>query len=139
MLKQKKMEKLKKTLILVGIMLFTLSASAQTSNTDTKVYEIVEDMPEFPGGNNGLMQYLGNNVKYPVVAQDNGIQGRVIVGFVVEPDGTLSNVHVLHSVDPSLDKEAMRVVKRMPKWKPGKLNGKAVRVQYLVPCVFRLQ
>ncbi len=133
------MEKLKKTLIIVGIMLFTLSASAQTSNTGAKVYEKVEEMPEFPGGQNGLMQYLACNVKYPVVAQENGVQGRVIIGFVVEPDGTISNVCVLRSVDPSLDKEAMRLVKGMPKWKPGKLNGKAVRVKYSVPCIFRLQ
>ena len=105
----------------------------------SKVFDVVEEMPSFPGGQAALMQYLGSNIKYPVVAQENGVQGRVIVGFVVEPDGSISGVNVMRSVDPSLDKEAMRVVKSMPKWKPGKQNGSAVRVKYTVPVVFRLQ
>ena len=105
----------------------------------SKVFDVVEEMPSFPGGQGALMQYLGSNIKYPVVAQENGVQGRVIVGFVVEPDGSISGVNVMRSVDPSLDKEAMRVVKSMPKWKPGKQNGSAVRVKYTVPVVFRLQ
>lgn len=104
-----------------------------------KVFDVVEVMPSFPGGQGALMQFLSSNIKYPVVAQENGVQGRVIVGFVVEPDGSISGVNVMRSVDPSLDREATRVVKSMPKWNPGKQNGSAVRVKYTVPVVFRLQ
>ena len=105
----------------------------------TKVFDVVEEMPSFPGGNGALMSYLASNIKYPVVAQENGVQGRVIVSFVVERDGSISDVRVARSVDPSLDREAQRVVKSMPRWKPGKQNGSAVRVKYTVPVVFRLQ
>ena len=105
----------------------------------TKVFEVVEEMPSFPRGSAALMSYLSSNTKYPVVAQENGVQGRVIVSFVVERDGSISDVKVARSVDPSLDREAQRVVKSMPKWKPGKQNGSAVRVKYTVPVVFRLQ
>lgn len=105
----------------------------------TKVFDVVEEMPSFPGGNGALMSYLSSNTKYPVVAQENGVQGRVIVSFVVERDGSISDVKVARSVDPSLDREAQRVVKSMPRWKPGKQNGSAVRVKYTVPVVFRLQ
>ena len=104
-----------------------------------KVFDVVEEMPSFPGGQGALMAFLSSNIKYPVVAQENGVQGRVIVGFVVEKDGSISDVKVMRSVDPSLDREAPRVVKAMPKWKPGKQNGSAVRVKYTVPVVFRLQ
>lgn len=105
----------------------------------TKVFDFVEEMPSFPGGNGALVSYLASNIKYPVVAQENGVQGRVIVSFVVERDGSISDVRVARSVDPSLDREAQRVVKSMPRWKPGKQNGSAVRVKYNVPVVFRLQ
>lgn len=105
----------------------------------TKIFDVVEEMPSFPGGNGALMSYLASNIKYPVVAQENGVQGRVTVSFVVERDGSISDVRVARSVDPSLDREAQRVVKSMPKWKPGKQNGSAVRVKYTVPVVFRLQ
>lgn len=105
----------------------------------TKIFDVVEEMPSFPGGNGALMSYLASNIKYPVVAQENGVQGRVIVSFVVERDGSISDVRVARSVDPSLDREAQRVVKSMPRWKPGKQNGSAVRVKYTVPVVFRLQ
>ena len=105
----------------------------------TKVFDVVEEMPSFPGGSAALMSYLSSNTKYPVVAQENGVQGRVIVSFVVERDGSISDVKVARSVDPSLDREAQRVVKSMPRWKPGKQNGSAVRVKYTVPVVFRLQ
>jgi protein TonB len=105
----------------------------------TKVFDVVEEMPSFPGGQGALMSYLASNIKYPVVAQENGVQGRVIVSFVVERDGSISDVRVARSVDPSLDREAQRVVKSMPRWKPGKQNGSAVRVKYNVPVVFRLQ
>lgn len=105
----------------------------------TKVFDVVEEMPSFPGGQGALMSYLASSIKYPVVAQENGVQGRVIVSFVVERDGSISDVRVARSVDPSLDREAQRVVKSMPRWKPGKQNGSAVRVKYTVPVVFRLQ
>ena len=105
----------------------------------TKVFDVVEEMPSFPGGQGALMSYLASNIKYPVVAQENGVQGRVIVSFVVERDGSISDVRVARSVDPSLDREAQRVVKSMPMCKPGKQNGSAVRVKYTVPVVFRLQ
>ena len=106
---------------------------------ETKVFDVVEQMPSFPGGPAALMQYLSSNIKYPVVAEENGVQGRVVCTFVVEKDGSITDVRVVKSVDPSLDKEAMRVVKSMPKWIPGKQNGSAVRVKYTVPVTFRLQ
>jgi len=106
---------------------------------ETKVFDVVEQMPSFPGGAGALMQYLSSNIKYPVVAEENGVQGRVVCTFVVEKDGSITDVRVIKSVDPSLDKEAMRVVKSMPKWIPGKQNGAAVRVKYTVPVTFRLQ
>ena len=89
----------------------------------TKVFDVVEEMPSFPGGHGALMSYLNSNTKYPVVAQENGVQGRVIISFVVERDGSISDVKVARSVDPSLDREAQRVVKSMPRWTPGKQNG----------------
>ena len=106
---------------------------------ETKVFDVVEQMPSFPGGDAELMKYLSTHIKYPVVAEENGIQGRVIATFVVERDGSISDVKVIKSVDPSLDKEAIRVLKSMPKWIPGKQNGSAVRVKYTVPVTFRLQ
>ena len=106
---------------------------------ETKIFTVVEQMPMFPGGDGALMSYLSSNIHYPTVAAENGVQGRVVVGFVVERDGSITDVNVLRSVDPSLDREAMRVVKSMPKWTPGKQNGSAVRVKYQVPVTFRLQ
>lgn len=106
---------------------------------ENKVFDIVEQQPLFPGGPAALLKYLSDNTKYPVVAQENGVQGRVTVQFVVEKDGSISDVHVLRGVDPSLDKEAVRVVKSMPRWTPGKQNGITVRVNYRVPVLFRLQ
>lgn len=106
---------------------------------ENKVFDIVEQQPMFPGGTSALMKFLSENTKYPVVAQENGVQGRVTVQFVVEKDGSVSDVHVLRGVDPSLDKEAVRVVKSMPRWTPGKQNGTTVRVNYRVPVLFRLQ
>lgn len=106
---------------------------------ENKVFDIVEQQPLFPGGPAALNKYLSENTKYPDVAQENGVQGRVTVQFVVEKDGSISDVHVLRGVDPSLDKEAVRVVKSMPRWTPGKQNGITVRVNYRVPVLFRLQ
>ena len=112
---------------------------APKPEVSNKVFDVVEEMPSFPGGQGALMSFLNSNIKYPVVAQENGVQGRVIVGFVVERDGSITDVKVMRSVDPSLDREAQRVVRAMPRWKPGKQNGSAVRVKYTVPVVFRLQ
>lgn len=112
---------------------------APKPEVSNKVFDVVEEMPSFPGGNAALMSYLNSNTKYPVVAQENGVQGRVIISFVVERDGSISDVKVARSVDPSLDREAQRVVKSMPRWTPGKQNGQTVRVKYTVPVVFRLQ
>ena len=104
------------------------------------IFEVVEHMPEFPnGGMAGLMQYLSKNIKYPTIAQENGTQGRVTVQFVVNRDGSIVDAKVLRGVDPYLDKEAIRVISSMPKWKPGMQRGKAVRVKYTVPVMFRLQ
>ena len=104
------------------------------------IFEVVEQMPEFPnGGMAGLMQYLSKNIKYPTIAQENGTQGRVTVQFVVNRDGSIVDAKVLRGVDPYLDKEAIRVISSMPKWKPGMQRGKAVRVKYTVPVMFRLQ
>ena len=106
---------------------------------ENKVFDVVEQMPSFPGGMGALMSWLNQNIKYPVIAAENGVQGRVIVQFVVEKDGSITDVKVAKSVDPSLDKEASRVVSAMPKWTPGKQNGSAVRVKYTVPVTFKLQ
>ena len=104
-----------------------------------QIFTVVEEMPEFPGGQGELLKYLGKSIKYPVIAHENGIQGRVICAFVVNRDGSIVDAEVLRGVDPSLDKEALRVINSMPKWKPGKQRGKPVRVKYTVPVTFRLQ
>jgi len=106
---------------------------------ENKIFDVVEQMPAFPGGDAALMKYLRDNIHYPTVAAENGVQGRVVVGFVVEKDGSVTDVNIMKGQDPSLDKEAMRVVKSMPKWIPGKQNGTTVRVKYQVPVTFRLQ
>ena len=103
-----------------------------------RIYEVVEQMPHFPGGAASLMRYLSENIRYPIQAQMEGISGRVVVSFVVEPDGTFSDLRVIRSVDPILDKEALRVVRDMPRWIPGKQDGKPVRARYNVPVSFRL-
>lgn len=106
---------------------------------ENKVFDVVEEQPSFPGGQGALMAWLNDNIKYPVVAAENGIQGKVIVQFVVGKNGSISNVKVLRSVDPSLDKEAVRVVSNMPNWTPGKQNGASVNVRFTLPVTFRLQ
>jgi len=108
-------------------------------DVDQAVFEIVEENPEFPGGPEALLKYLSKNIVYPESAIDNGIQGRVTVRFVVERDGSVSGVEIQKGVDQALDKEAMRVVKGMPKWKPGRQQGRTVRTRFSVPVVFRLQ
>ena len=106
---------------------------------EQQIFQVVEEMPEFPGGMAECLKFIGKNIKYPTIAQENGVQGRVIIQFVVNQDGSIVDPVVMRSVDPYLDKEALRVIKMMPKWKPGKQRGKAVRVKYTVPVTFKLQ
>jgi periplasmic protein TonB len=108
-------------------------------DTATKVYSFVEQMPEFPGGEEQLRKYLASNIRYPEIAQENGIQGRVFVSFVVGKDGYITDIQVVRGVDPSLDREAIRVIKAMPPWKSGKQNGAAVRVSMSLPVNFKLE
>lgn len=117
------------------------SKKEQNESESNKIFngDDVDQQPSFPGGTNAFNTFIVSNLKYPVVAQENGIQGRVVVKFIVEKDGSISNVEVDRSVYPSLDNEAMRVIKNMPKWIPGQINGKAVKVECSYPFVFRLQ
>lgn len=102
-------------------------------------FMVVEKMPEFPGGNAALMAYLTKNIKYPAVCRENNIQGRVLIQFIVNKDGSIVDPEVVKSVNPYLDKEALRVISTMPKWTPGEQRGKAVRVKFTVPVNFKLQ
>lgn len=115
------------------------STKAEEKEEDAPVFFIVEEMPEFPGGEAALRAFIAQSVKYPVIAQENGIQGKVYVNFVVGKDGSISQAKIARGVDPSLDKEALRVVNSLPKWKPGKQGGKPVKVSYTVPINFQLQ
>lgn len=115
-----------------------VSETHSKSVPDSVVFQVVEEMPDFPGGMKALMEYLSKNVKYPVEAQTKGIQGRVIVSFIVKKDGSISDIKTVRSVDPYLDKEAERVIAAMPAWKPGKQRGQAVNVRFTVPVAFRL-
>lgn len=117
------------------------SKEEQNESESNKIFngDDVDQQPSFPGGTNALNTFIASNLKYPVFAQEEGIQGRVVVKFIVEKDGSISNVEVDRSVSPSLDNEAMRVVKAMPKWIPGQINGKAVKVECSHPFVFQLQ
>jgi len=114
------------------------NSSAKAADLESKVFDVVEQMPTFPGGLYYLMSYLSENVQYPEDAQKQGIQGRVVVSFIIEKDGTLSDIKVVRSVNPSLDEEALRVVRNMPNWVPGKQSGKGVRVKFNVPINFKL-
>ena len=105
---------------------------------EQEIFQIVEEMPSYPGGEKALLEYVAKNIKYPQIARETGIQGRVFVGFVVEPDGSVSNVKILRGIGGGCDEEAMRVIKSLAKWKPGKQRGKAVRVSYQIPVVFKL-
>ena len=109
------------------------------NTTDDKVYEVCEQMPTYEGGDAALLKYLTDSVKYPELAKKHGVQGRVVIGFIVEKDGSLTNVKVLRPVDIALDAEVLRVVKGMPKWIPGRHNGQRVRVRYLLPIHICLQ
>ena len=116
-----------------------VEAPAEKAETKDEVFMVVEQMPEFPGGIQELMSFLSKNIKYPASAMAKNVQGRVIVQFVVEKDGTPTEFKVIRSVDPDLDAEALRVMKEMPKWKPGMQRGQVVRVKYTLPVTFRLQ
>ena len=113
-------------------------AQQVTTTTAEKVFDVVDEMPSFPGGQGAMMEFLSKNIKYPVVAEENGIQGQVLVKIVVKKDGTIDSPKVIKSVDPSLDKEAIRVVKTMPKWIPGKQKGEPVNVSFIVPVTFKI-
>ena len=105
---------------------------------EEQIFQVVENQPEFPGGMAELMKFLQKNIKYPSICQEQGIQGRVIVQFVVNTDGSIVDAQVMKPVNPYLDKEALRVVSIMPKWKPGEQRGKKVRVRFTLPVTFRL-
>ena len=137
-------------LILLVIVIAPARASAQDKKgkttqtrkdtaTDDKVYEVCEQMPIFEGGDAALLKYLRENLKYPDKTKDRGVQGRLVIGFIVEKDGSLTDVKVLRHVDIALDAEALRVVKGMPKWIPGCQDEQLVRVRYNVPVSFRLK
>ena len=134
---------MKKLIILSLMALFGLTTvSAQktvVAQKNQKVFDVVEQMPEFPGGIKALLDYLCQNVKYPADAENQKVEGRVIATFIVETDGTINNVEVVKPVFPSLDAEAIRVLSGMPKWTPGKQSGKEVRVKYTVPINFNLK
>ena len=109
-----------------------------TEPDENAIFQVVETQPEFPGGMAELMKYLQKNLSYPKVCKEQGLQGRVIVQFVVNTDSTISDVNVIKPVNPYLDQEAVRVVKAMPKWNPGKQRGEPVRVRFTLPVTFRL-
>lgn len=115
------------------------NAVKPAANESERIYEAVEQKAEFPGGQPALAKWIAEHLRYPAVAQENGIQGRVIVKFVVEKDGTITRPVVVKGVDKDLDREAVRLVKSMPKWKPGKNNGEIVRTYYYLPVTFKLQ
>jgi protein TonB len=111
----------------------------EEEESEQTIFVIVEKMPEFPGGMQEAIKYISGNLRYPMIAQENGIQGRVSCSFVVNRDGSIVDVEIVRGVDPSLDKEALRVIASMPKWSPGEQRGKPVRVRYTLPVTFRLQ
>jgi len=132
-----------KKLLLMSLMamvgLTTVNAQKTVvAQKNQQVFDVVEQMPEYPGGMQALFEYLGQNLKYPGDAKEQKVEGRVIAIFVVETDGSISNVEVVRPVFPSLDAEAVRVLSGMPKWKPGMQSGKVVRVKYTVPINFSL-
>ncbi len=118
---------------------FTPPEIEEEEIVEAEIFKVVEEMPEFPGGAAKMMEYIQKNIKYPMMARESDIQGRVFVNFVVEPDGTITNVAVLRGIGGGCDEEALRVVQSMPNWKPGKQRGSAVRCAFTVPIIFKLQ
>lgn len=127
-----------KVALMMLVLLFSFTTSTAQTKKNDMVFDVVEVMPQYPGGQIAMLKYIMENIKYPEQAMKEGIQGRVTVSFIVEKDGSISNVRPVLSVHPLLDKEAVRVVKSMPKWSPGKQNGKPVRVRFNVPVMFKL-
>ena len=136
-MKTRKNVSLKVALMMLVLLFSFMTSTAQTKKNDM-VFDVVEVMPQFPGGQIAMLQYLMKNIKYPEQAMKEGIQGRITVRFIVEKDGSISDVKPVLSVHPLLNKEAVRVVKSMPKWSPGKHNGKPVRVRFNLPVMFKL-
>ena len=136
-MKTKKNVSLKVALTMLVLLFSFMTSTAQTKKNDM-VFDVVEVMPQFPGGQIAMLKYIMENIKYPEQAMKEGIQGRVAVRFIVEKDGSISDVKPILSVHPLLNKEAVRVVESMPKWTPGKQNGKPVRVRFNVPVMFKL-
>ena len=134
---------MKKFLFMALMAIFCLTtASAQktvVAKKNQKVYDVVEKLPEFPGGMEGMMKFFAENIKYPEDAKNKGVEGRVMVRFIVETDGSLSEVEVVQKAFPSLDAEAVRAVKAMPNWTSGMQKGKKVRVHFTIPVSFKLQ
>ena len=134
---------MKKFLIMALMALFGLTTvSAQktvVAKKNQQVFDVVEKMPEYPGGQAALFEYLSTNVKYPADAEKQKIQGRVLVTFVVNTDGSITDIEVVRKAFPSLDAEAVRVISGMPKWIPGEQKGQKVRVKYTVPLSFNLR
>ncbi|MBF1565293.1 MAG: energy transducer TonB [Prevotella salivae] len=136
-MKTRKNVSLKVALMMLVLLFSFMTSTAQTKKNDM-VFDVVEVMPQFPGGQIAMLKYIMENMKYPEQAMKEGIQGRVAVRFIVEKDGSISDVKPILSVHPLLNKEAVRVVESMPKWTPGKQNGKPVRVRYNLPVMFKL-
>ncbi|MCK5822535.1 MAG: energy transducer TonB [Bacteroidales bacterium] len=116
----------------------TVDIEDEDEEEEAEIFYVVENMPEFPGGTNEMRKYIANNIVYPEIAKENGITGKVYVQFVVNGKGKIEQVKVVRGVDPSIDKEAVRVIKNLPKWKPGKQRGKPVKVSFTVPINFQL-
>ena len=136
-MKTRKNVSLKVALMMLVLLFSFMTSTAQTKKNDM-LFDVVEVMPQYPGGQIAMMKYIMENMKYPEQAMKKGIQGRVAVSFIVEKDGSISDVKPILSVHPLLNKEAVRVVKSMPKWTPGKQNGKPVRVRFNIPVMFKL-
>lgn len=136
-MKTRKNVSLKVALMMLVLLFSFMTSTAQTKKNDM-VFDVVEVMPQFPGGQIAMLKYIMENMKYPEQAMKEGIQGRVAVRFIVEKDGSISDVKPILSVHPLLNKEAVRVVESMPKWTPGKQNGKPVRVRFNLPVMFKL-
>lgn len=136
------MKKILLITLLLPITFMVMSANLQESvplEKSEEVFFSVDKMPEFPGGMAAMQNYLATNVQYPLEAQEKGIQGRVICQFIINTDGTVSDVKVMRNVDKLLEAEAIRVIENMPKWNPGIKDNKIVRVKYTLPITFRLQ
>ena len=123
----------------IDVVPVTLQVEKEAEKEESQIFYIVEEMPQFPGGEMALRKFIANAIKYPVIAQENGVQGKVYVSFVVGKDGSVSDARIIRGIDPSLDKEALRVVNSLPIWKPGKQRGEPVRVSFSVPISFVLQ